>query len=149
MAKFKVDELMKTYVGLRDAIDAHQKEFKAWKADLESKMELIAMHLFEACTALGTDAVKGGGYTAFKTNKTFLNINDKQEFSEFIVGQILNELSIDPTSELVEQVLDSGALDFATIKAAKKNCIEYKNQNDVPPPGTKFTEETVIQVRKS
>jgi len=150
MSEYTVDQLMTAYVGLRDRKDAYMKEANAWKKEVEAQMELIEMHLFETCNALGVDSVKSGNNIAFKASKDYLNISDRQEFTEFIVKSMLTSIGIvEGFDELVPQVLNSGALDYTTIKAKKDNCKEYMREHDVAPPGTTYTQETVIQVRKN
>ncbi len=150
-----IDKALKAYVNIRDDIAAKEKEFKAWKEAQEALLEKIGLFLKTTCNELGTDSVKAGGITAFKKEKDSVAIEDKDIFKSTLATGIMSSIdsamvgSINNRDEVIAAIANADIFDLLTLSANKTNCKAYMADNDgLMPPGIKYYNEKVIQVRK-
>jgi len=160
----QIDRAITLYADTRTELEAQQKEAKAAEVDLKAKMDRLEMYIQAGLEELKLDKVSANGYTASKTFKDSVTIEDKQTFSIFLVQKML--LHLQPhmyktrqgdwqadgkecLMEHVESVMNSGALDLLSLGAHKTNCKEYMTANEGSMPnGIKYTKKSVIQIRK-
>ena len=151
---------------MRAAIDEISREAKEKTAAIKKPMELIETYIKGELDKLNIDSFKGkdGCGTAFKTEKDYVSVSDKEGFKKFLAetmclkihpfvyqdpkGQWLKDGEAD-LAEHVESMLNSGAFDLITLTANKLNCKDWMQNNDgIMPPGVGYTKEIVVQIRK-
>lgn len=144
-------ELIEAYVGLRDLLQLHESNFKTWKENIKSRMEELQQLLFAKMQSLDVEQLKSSNHIAFKTSREYLNISDKQAFTDYVLNELLTSIGVnDDTGAFKDAIYDSGALDLISIKAAKTSCRDVMQEKlgGKPVPGTNYTSETVINIRK-
>ena len=152
MAEMTVSEKILKYQALKAAQEKAKKEYEAYAAKITEAQEKILHELNCTMTELSLEQLKGEGSagTAFKTTKTYVRIQDKEEFKKFLAKRILVSVGVE-TSQIpdqIESVLSSGIFELITVSAAKNNCIDFRKQHGEAPPGVAYSEEKVVQIRK-
>ena len=161
-----ISQAIGAYVKMRAAMDEISREAKEKTAAITKPMELIEAYIRTELDKLNVDSFKGknGSGTAFKTEKDYVAVSDKEGFKKFLSetmclkihpllykdtkGQWLKEGEAD-LAEHVESMLNSGAFDLITLSANKLNCKDWMQNNDgLMPPGVGYTKEIVVQIRK-
>ena len=161
-----ISQAISTYVKMRAAMDEISREAKEKTAAIKKPMELIETYIHTELDKLNIDSFKGkdGCGTAFKTEKDYVSVSDKEGFKKFLAETMC--LKIHPfiykdpkgkwitggeanLAEHVESMLNSGAFDLITLSANKLNCKDWMQNNDgLMPPGVGYTKEIVVQIRK-
>jgi hypothetical protein len=159
-------QAISTYVKMRGAVDEINREAKDKVAVINKQMDILEKFIHTELDKLNVDSFKGknGIGTAFKTEKDYVSVSDKEGFKKFLAGTMLqkmqphvykdsnNEWRPDGEVDLadhVERILNSGAFDLITLAANKTNCKDWMQNNDgIMPPGVGYTKEIVVQIRK-
>lgn len=161
----KIDQAMKAYMAMRDAIAEENRKSSEFAANLKDKMTKLELYIHKLLNDLGTDSfkVKGIG-TAFKAKRDSVTVSDKEEFKGFLAAKFLialqpyiymtSEGAWQPDGEAdlkehVIKILDSGTFDLLTVAANKVNCKSYmEDHKGLMPDGVDYFSETVVQFRK-
>jgi len=162
---YTIEQLLKTYVGLRDEVSDLEKTFKRAKSDKQTLMAKIELLLRDKCEELGVDNVSAGGLTAYSSTKDRVSISSKDTFAQFLVKSMLtnlqphmyftedggtfNDFGEVTLQEHVDAVLSEGTLELLTLSANKTNCKAYMDEHEgLMPDGVSYASENVITVRK-
>ena len=160
----QLDKAISHYVDIRADISARKKEFDAWESDQKSKLAKLEMYIQAALEEMHLEKAQANGYTASKTFKDSVTIEDKVTFTVFLVQKLLLHLQphmyrkrdgdwlddgMECLREQVEAVMQSGAFDLLSMSANKTNCKAYMDSNaGSMPTGVKYTKIDAIQIRK-
>ena len=116
------------FLALRDKIkeieDRHKAELKPYK---EAKEKLEA-YLLNALNAVNTDSTSNGAGTVYRTARKTATIEDGEVFRQYVI--LSNNWDL---------------LDWKCNVRAAEDFIE---ENNVQPPGTKFTTTYTVGVRR-
>lgn len=123
------------YLMLREKIDELEMAHKATVKELKEKQTKIANLVKKHFDETGEDSTKVTGVgTAFKAKKDSVRIDNKAEFTDFLMKQI-EEHGVD-------------GLYFATVSASKNAVKEYMADTDGElPPGVKYDAWVEVQFR--
>lgn len=148
-----IADALNTYVQIRDKIAEIETKVKEEKAELKGHLTQIEDFLKAKQKEMGTDSLKAGGITAFKTIKDSVKIDDKEAFKLALATQMANQLAgVGALSEhalAVETLANSDAFDLLTLSANKTNCKAFMADHEgIMPNGLSYFKEDVIQVRK-
>lgn len=127
LSGLKLSDLIDKFITIRDAIDAENNKHKARIKDGVDTMELIESVLMGKMTEVGMESASSESGTVYFTTSTRCGVGDWDELLPFIIDgnpQLLNK---------------------AVNKTAVK---EYMDEHGALPPGVKWDEERVIQIRK-
>lgn len=121
-------ELIDRFISLRELVDEATNKFKARLKVVANEMEMIEALLLTRLNESGAESSSSKTGTVFKTTTTRCGVGDWDELLPFI---------IDGNTQL---------LNHAVNKTAVK---EYMDEHEGKlPPGVRWDEETVIQIRK-
>jgi len=127
----KMDDLVKTYIKLREKKSQLKAEFDANTArydELQDKIEALLLHRFGE---LGIDSVRTEKGTAYSSVRSSVSIADWDSFRAFCEAQE------DPFT-------------FIDRKASKTAIEQYKSANDDQlPPGLNWSSTRVVNFRRS
>lgn len=127
LGNMKLSDLIDKFIAIRDAVDAENNRFKAKMRDANDTMELIESVLMKRMQEIGVESTSSNSGTVFFTTQTRCGVADWDELLPFILQgnpQLLNK---------------------AVNKTAVK---EYMDAHGELPPGVKWDEERVVQIRK-
>jgi hypothetical protein len=162
--QIKLDKVVATYIKIRDEVKARDKAHKESIAELKEQMVKLELYIQKQMDAVGMDSVKAGKHTAFKAMKDSVTIDAKEEFKEFLYGQLL--MAFQPWkyksmegdwqpdgerdfNEHVETLMKSDALDILTLSANKNSIKAYMDDHKgLTPNGIQYRQEVAIQIRK-
>lgn len=123
-----IDDVIKTYIQLRDRVDEIKAEHKAQLAPFGAKMEKIEGWLQNQLQTQGLTNFKGTSGTAFLKEVTSATVADWDTTLPFIRE---NELW-----EMLERRVSKTVVD------------DYIESHGEVPPGVNFTRAIVVQVRR-
>jgi hypothetical protein len=125
----KLDELVAMYIELRDTKASLKNDYEGKVKMVDEKLNKIEAKLLEVFDQLGTESVKTGHGTAYKTTRSFASVADRDTFMQF--------------------VKDGDHWSMMEIRAAKTAVEQYKAANDELPPGINWREEVVVNIRRT
>lgn len=124
-----LDTLVKTYVSIRDKLNAARKEWEAKEFTLKESMDQVSFEIRERMKAQGATSVKTDSGTAMMRVDSKYYPQDWDAFKEFVAKN--------QAFDLLEKRVAQGAL---------KDWIENNPEN--VPPGLGSVSSYVITVRK-
>ena len=124
----KIDDVVAKYIQIRDKKDALTKEHKAQVAVLDEAMKRIEMFLLQALDAQGVESYNTQSGTAFKTRRSSATVDDWER--------------------MLQYVKETDRWDFLEKRVNKTAVQEFRDEFDDLPPGVKWREDTVVQVRR-
>ncbi len=124
----RVDDVIATYMKLRNEKDAIEAEIKSRVSDLKAKMEKIEAWLKEQADAQGVTSFKGKHGTAFLTTTDYANVADWDAVLEFV-----------KTNE---------AFDMLEKRVSKIAVRGYIERNKSVPAGVTYGTKIDVTVRK-
>lgn len=124
-----VNEMVETYIALRDARDAKRAAQKAEMAPYEKALSDIEAKLLDQFSKLGVESMRTDAGTAFKSTRTSATVADWDVLLRFIVRQ-------DMWNMLERRV-------------SKEAVTQFREAHDDLPPGVNWREEVTINVRRS
>lgn len=129
MSNPTAEQLMETYVALRDKMAEVDRVHKAKKADFKSAMSDIEDLLTDQLNKLGVDSFSTSNYTAFFKEKTWCKVVDFEKVCEF--------------------ARENDMMHLFTKAVSKETVKQYMELNgDVPPPGVDVGGERITSVRR-
>ncbi len=126
----KLEELVKTYLTIRDAKSNLYREYQNKNGQLEEELKQIEVVLLDECSKIGADSIRTNVGTVTRTVKEDYTCGNWDEFKEFVIQE--NAL------ELLQQKLHQG------------NFKEYmaNHGGEGMPPGISSVREFRATVRK-
>lgn len=124
----KVDDVIATYMKLRNEKEAIEAEIKSQVAGLKAKMDKIEAWLKEQADAQGVTSFKGKHGTAFLTTTDYANVADWDAVLEFV-----------KTNE---------AFDMLEKRVSKIAVRGYIERNKSVPAGVTYGTKIDVTVRK-
>lgn len=124
-----LDVLVGKYIEARDRKDQLKKAFDEKVAALDAAMAQVEGAILAYFNASGQTNAKTPNGTAFVNLRTSCTVQDWDPFLEF--------------------VRENDAWHMLERRAAKKSVEEYRTERNELPPGLKWSEERVIQIRRS
>jgi len=103
----RVDDVIATYMKLRNEKDAIEAEIKSRVSELKAKMEKIEAWLKEQADAQGVTSFKGKHGTAFLTTTDYANVADWDAVLQFVLA---NE-AFDMLEKRVSKIAVRGYID--------------------------------------
>lgn len=127
MAELSFDQMVESYIKIRDAKDNAKKAFdtetKRMTAALTKLDGLILKHLQDN----GAEAIKTPFGTAFTKARSSVSVKDRDKFYNWAVqSNNLGAIDMKANSKVVRELL----------------------QDDIEVPGVKYTETTLVNVRR-
>ena len=124
----RVDDVIATYMKLRNEKEAIEAEIKSRVSDLKAKMDKIEAWLKEQADAQGVTSFKGKHGTAFLTTTDYANVADWDAVLEFV-----------KTNE---------AFDMLEKRVSKIAVRGYIERNKSVPAGVTYGTKIDVTVRK-
>lgn len=124
----KIDDVIRTYVKLRDQKAAVEGEVKERVDQIKGKMAKLEAYLKEQMDAQGLTSFKSDHGTAFLTTTDFANVANWDEVLQFIK--------------------DNGAYDMLEKRVSKTAVRGYMDQHKKVPPGITYGTKLDVNIRK-
>lgn len=124
----KVNEIVESYIKLRDRKAAIKKEYDDKVAKIEKVMSVAEAVLLKHFDKTGAESVKTDAGTAYKSTRTSATVADWDAF--------------------LAHVQRTEAWEMLEHRASKRAVEEYKAANDDLPPGINWSSEQVVNVRR-
>lgn len=125
-----MEELVKTYLTIRNERERIESEFKAQDDELKAEMAVIEQSLLASCNEINADSIKTQNGTVIKTLKERFTCSDRENFNKFVLEN--------KAVELFEARLHQG--NFKQFMSERKA--------DGLPPGVNVMREFTVTVRK-
>jgi hypothetical protein len=125
----KLNEVVDKYIALRDKKAAMKKKFDEEIKPIQDAMDQIEVVLLKAFEAAGLESARTERGTAYVSLRTTASVADKEAFLQWV-----REKEEWPLIE---------------VRAAKTAIEQYKDEYQDLPPGINWSEERVVNVRRS
>lgn len=125
-----MEELVKTYLTIRNERDRIESEYKDRDAALRSEMATLEQAMLSGCNEIKADSIKTPHGTIIKSLKERYTCSDRDNFNKF--------------------VLEHGAVELFEARLHQGNFKEFMSERhgDGLPPGVNVMREFTITVRK-
>ena len=126
-----IEELVAEYIAKRDDLAVKRKAFESEESEIKGELRVIEDQIREYSNETGVDSFKTKAGTAFKTTKTYINIQDWDAFSNY--------------------VLENAQLDLVEKRPSKLRVLELLTEHPALTPedlGVNVVNEVAIQIRK-
>lgn len=125
-----MEELVKTYLTIRNERDRIEAEYKDRDAALRSEMATLEQAMLSGCNEIKADSIKTPHGTIIKSLKERYTCSDRDNFNKF--------------------VLETGAVELFEARLHQGNFKEFMSERhgDGLPPGVNVMREFTITVRK-
>ena len=88
----KLEELVKTYLTIREAKSNLYREYQAKNGQLEEELKQIEIVLLDECSQIGADSIRTNAGTVTRTVKEDYTCGNWDEFKQFIIQENALEL---------------------------------------------------------
>lgn len=124
-----IDKVIDGYIKLRDKKDETRRRHQEELAPINEQMQKIEGYLHKKLQELGLDQFKAKGVgTVFLKMDVSVTVDDREEFFKF--------------------VRDHAQWDLLDTRCSKTVVADYVDEHGEPPPGVRFVQEEVVQVRR-
>lgn len=125
-----MEELVKTYLTIRNERDRIESEFKERDSALKSEMAVLEQAMLAGCNEIKADSIKTSHGTVMKRLSERFTCSDRDNFNKF--------------------VLEHGAVELFEGRIHQSNFKEFMSERHEAglPPGVNVMREFVITVRK-
>lgn len=123
-----IDKVIKTYIRLRDELDASRKAQKEYEKEIKFKLERLSMWLKEYAESEGVKSIATDYGTAYKVTKDWVRVG-----------------SWDKVFAWIKKTGNWQMLEKRIGKLATKEIMEKTGKI---PPGVEYSQEIEYQVRK-
>jgi hypothetical protein len=125
-----MEELVKTYLTIRNERDRIEAEYKDQDAALKAEMATLEQAMLSGCNEIKADSIKTPHGTIIKSLKERFTCSDRDNFNKF--------------------VLEHGAVELFESRLHQGNFKEFMSErhSDGLPPGVNVMREFGITVRK-
>lgn len=144
LADLTVDQLMNSYINIKENLEALTKEYNAKEAVRKERLKLIAIALHEKSKAMGVTQFKVEGLaTAYHQKNTRSTCADYDVFGRFLFESAKQAEADgqDPVGWV------TGFFERRVHQSAIETFIANSETKE-PPPGINITTETVMVVRR-
>lgn len=130
MNDINLDELVKTYLTIRDERDRLVREHEAKDRELANDLAQLEQVLLNSCNEINADSIRTGNGTIIKTTRENYVCGDWDNFKKF--------------------VLENQAIELLQQRLHQSNFKEFLNNHDSEglPPGISSMREFKVVVRK-
>jgi hypothetical protein len=125
-----MEELVKTYLTIRNERDRIESEFKEQDAALKAEMATLEQAMLAGCNEIKADSIKTSHGTVMKRLSERYTCSDRDNFNKFVI--------------------EHGAVELFEGRIHQSNFKEFMTERhaDGLPPGVNVMREFVITVRK-
>ena len=125
-----MEELVKTYLTIRNERDRIEAEFKERDTALKAEMAVLEQAMLAGCNEIKADSIKTPHGTIMKKLSERFTCSDRDNFNKF--------------------VLETGAVELFEARLHQGNFKEFMSErhSDGLPPGVNVMREFTITVRK-
>jgi len=125
-----MEELVKTYLTIRNERDRIEAEYKDQDAALKAEMATLEQAMLSGCNEIKADSIKTPHGTVIKSLKERYTCSDRDNFNKF--------------------VLETGAVELFEARLHQGNFKEFMSErhSDGLPPGVNVMREFAVTVRK-
>lgn len=124
-----LEELVGQYIRLRDLKAQKKAAYEREVAQITAVMDKVETRLLKLFEQLGADSVKTAAGTAYVSARTSATIADWDAF--------------------LAHVQQNGAWELLERRCSKTAVEQFKAANDDLPPGVNWSEERVVNIRRS
>lgn len=130
MSEVKLEELVQSYLTIRDERYKLKHEYESKDAEIKSDLEKLEQAMLSYCNDINADSIRTGSGTVIKSIKETFICNDWDNFKSYI--------------------LDNQALDLLQQRISDGNLKEFLStrQSEGLPPGISTMREVKVTVRK-
>lgn len=139
-----INELVSVYRKIREHKSKITREYKDSVGELDEQMKAVSVEIHKTLDELGMESVKTASGTAFKTTKDFVNVQDIEEFREFLSAEAAGG-----DADLAAKLYDNFPWHFFT-KAISKDAVKtfMKGNEGRAPDGVAYDQQIEVQIRK-
>lgn len=125
-----MEELVKTYLTIRNERDRIEAEYKDRDQALKAEMSVLEQAMLAGCNEIKADSIKTPHGTIIKSLKERYTCSDRDNFNKF--------------------VLETGAVELFEARLHQGNFKEFMSERhgDGLPPGVNVMREFAVTVRK-
>lgn len=125
-----MEELVKTYLTIRNEREKIESEYKAQDDALRAEMAVIEQSLLAGCNEINADSIRTPNGTVIKSLKERFTCSDRDNFNKF--------------------VLETGAVELFEARLHQGNFKQFMSERhaDGLPPGVNVMREFTVTVRK-
>jgi hypothetical protein len=130
MSDIKLEELVKTYLTIRNERDTLTRQHEAKDAELNAEMQQLEQVMMSACNEIQAESIKTGSGTIIKSLSEKYVCNDWNNLKEFII--------------------ENNAVDLLQQRLHQANFKEFivSRKEEGLPPGISTLREFTITVKK-
>ena len=130
MSDMKLDDLVTTYLTIRNERNTLKNQWETRDAELKADLEQLEQAMLVACNEINADSIRTGSGTIIKSLKETYTCGDWDNFKQFVV--------------------ENNALDLLQQRISQANFKEFMStrQDEGLPPGISTMREVSITVRK-
>lgn len=125
-----MEELVKTYLTIRNERDRIESEYKLQDEALKAEMTVLEQEMLAGCNEIKADSIRTPHGTIIKSLKERFTCSDRDNFNKF--------------------VLETGAVELFEARLHQGNFKEFMSERHAEglPPGVNVMREFAITVRK-
>lgn len=123
----KIDELVQTYLELREIKAQLEKKHKERKGKVDDKMKFIEAKLLQFFEETGQESARTKYGTPYTQLRESVTVSSRDDFLDF--------------------VRENEAWDMLENRASKTAVLEYKEEHEELPPGLSYRAERIVNVK--
>jgi hypothetical protein len=125
-----MEELVKTYLTIRNERDRIESEFKLQDEALKAEMTVLEQEMLAGCNEIKADSIRTPHGTVIKSLKERFTCSDRDNFNKFVV--------------------ETGAVELFSAMLHQSNFKEFMSErhHEGLPPGVNVMREFTITVKK-
>jgi hypothetical protein len=155
MSAYTIDEVVESYVAIRDVKRTMEKEHEEALKPIQEKLDKIETYLLGRMQEDGVENYKTKSGTAYKSVKTSCQMADAAMYKEFVfepvvtaIKSVLDNAGLPDMTEALRQTIAQSALwNLVDFRALKKGVEEYIEDYKQVPPGLNVAQTTTVNVR--
>ncbi len=124
-----VEELVQNYIALRDKKAQMKAAYELEVGKVTAVMDKVEARLLELFQQIGVDSVKTAAGTAYTSTRVSATVADWDTF--------------------LTHVKNNGAWELLERRCSKAAVEQFRAANDDIPPGVNWSEERVVNIRRS
>lgn len=124
-----ITEVVEKYIALRDKKTALKREYEAKVEAIDQMLDKVEALLLANMQEQGVDSYKTSAGTAYKSVRASASVADRESFMRFIQ--------------------ETGEWSMLDVRANKTAVQEYREANNDLPPGVNWSEQIVVNIRRS
>lgn len=124
-----ITEVVEKYIALRDKKAALKRDYEAKVEAIDQMLDKVETLLLTNMQEQGVDSYKTPAGTAYKSVRASASVADRESFMRFIQ--------------------ETGEWSMLDVRANKTAVQEYREANNDLPPGVNWSEQIVVNIRRS